>query len=229
MTDKQLIFVHIPRTAGTSFGTAVADWFRATDRLVCPYSNWPHFVENKDKLIEFDLIGGHNYKPLEKLLVREHEFFTLLGEPINRTISHRNLREKSNHPYMSGKTLEESVDDPTWALIANNFQTRMLGCDFGDEVQNDFDFDMKVQPTRDSLKIAKERLESFAFVGIKESYTASVELFNRTFNATCRAYSEGNTGYRSCMNLRTMKKLVEINEYDIELYRFGLDLYRSRL
>ena len=225
MAKQQTVFIHIPRTAGTSFGTLVADEFRRLGKRVCPYSNWPQFVTAKN-LDSYDLIGGQTYYPLINLIADNPIFMTMLGEPVSRLISHQQFLINGGYDF-KGLSIEACLKHSRFQRMYNNFQTRQLGAFFSADIVDDVTFTKDVQATAVTLERAKARLIQFAFVGIKEQFAESIVKYNKVFSANLIPEPREPRPWKTTLSSRELALAKEMNNFDIELYEFGLELFRG--
>lgn len=100
---------------------------RFGDRL-CPAKLWDHII-NTD-VDDFDAYSGHFGPWLADHLNRPLRSFTLLRDPVARTVSHyRHVERAVDHPFhrlTAGRSLAEWVRDPRMALMIENYQARYL-------------------------------------------------------------------------------------------------------
>jgi len=222
-----LVFIHIPRTAGTSFGTVIGNWFVRNGGSVCPYNMWEHFVGATD-LDTYDFIGGHTYYPLVRLIKEPVTFITMLGEPVKRIVSHYHhlIDDGRVHPHLHGLTIEQSLEDALFARRYNNLQTRHLAVDFTD-IETVAEFGERAQATREDLEFAKERLREFAFVGIKDFFNDSIDKYNRIFGTDVEKSTGRSRPWLDGLSDRAVSLAVGLNELDVELYKFALEVFNA--
>ncbi len=94
MSNKPLIcFIHIPRTAGTSFLQAIREEFgdRAlfVKELNAKCENIAALVKNAN---DIDIVAGHQVYGLHRYLERRIHYATLLRNPTERYLSEYTLR-----------------------------------------------------------------------------------------------------------------------------------------
>jgi hypothetical protein len=225
-----MVFIHIPRSAGTAFIENLRLYY---PMLVAPYNMWGHFVGVTD-LDSYDFLGGHsNYQIKDLLTDKNPLWMTLLSEPINRTYSHY-IHLKDNYQnifdnVLKMMTVEEFLFCPFWNRLMNNLQTRLIGTNFrkGTVVDN-VDFLLHVQPTEETLDLAKRRLKKFFFIGIKEKLNESITYLNELLDIQVPLYGYPPTPYSKTLSYKFLAKLEEINQLDMELYKFGLELFEER-
>jgi hypothetical protein len=227
--DKQMVFIHIPRSVGTAFIGNLRIHFPVK---VAPYNMWEHFITATD-LDSYDFLGGHiNYQVVD-LLTEEPLWMTLLSEPINRAYSHYKYMFDSPFIFdnvLKMMTFEEFIFSPFWNRMINNLQARTIGANFKKgTIPSYMDFLLNVQPTPKTLDTAKRRLEQFFFVGIKERLNESIVHLNNLLEIRVPLYGYPPTPYSRGLSYKLLAKLEEINQLDIELYKFGMGLFEDRI
>ena len=85
--DNQLVFIHIPKTAGTSLRYMIEPHFGVSE--ICPLYNRGELEGVNSQYIErFPYIRGHiPYELMEKMLTRKRTWITMLRDPVERYIS----------------------------------------------------------------------------------------------------------------------------------------------
>ena len=86
MTDDRFVFIHIPKTAGTSFRTLLYDIFDET-RVSPPFSGAPLTDEDARKLDSYQVIAGHISWADVKRYFPRRRLITFLRDPIERCLS----------------------------------------------------------------------------------------------------------------------------------------------
>jgi len=229
--DDQLYFIHVPKCAGTSF-ISLMDECYVIDRII-PVHHDIKKLRNEitDKqLNSYHFIRGHlPYDLIIPRLQKHPRVITFLREPVVRLISNFQMRQRVSDPLvglqstLQSLTLEEYLDRADLVLHLANYATRLIGgrkkLDNGDFIPN--------------LELAKERLTNFDFVGIVEDYNDSLDLFcyiydfppirtNRLLNVS------PNRDQRKEISSSTLEKIAEIEWADIELYKFGCELFQKQ-
>jgi hypothetical protein len=139
--DRPLYFLHIPKTAGTSMRSILMEAFG--DRL-CPATMWDDFFREPGlRCGVYDAYSGHFGMILPAFLGTRMRIFTILREPVSRTVSHfHEVRRTVSHPMhylVSKQTLRDFVFDPATVPMLLNFQARYLaatGIILGDLADN---------------------------------------------------------------------------------------------
>lgn len=117
---------------------------------------------------------------------------------------------------------EEYIEMPEY----QNIQTRMLGAD-------SFPY-RNVSVTEEVFCLAAEALDAVFFVGLQEAYDISVEVllreYGQTLNITIAKERDQNTKQlreqkmKLSSNEALMRRLREINHFDLDLYSLGPSL-----
>src|SRR5262245_4548215 len=118
-----LYFLHIPKTAGLSVARLLEEEF---GQGLCPATTLDDlFTTDPVALRSAAAFAGHFGVWLPEIVGRGLRTFTLLRDPIARTISHyRHVRRDPNHPYhryVRDQSLAEFVSDPVTAWMTCNF------------------------------------------------------------------------------------------------------------
>ena len=229
--DEQLYFIHVPKCAGTSFISLVDERY-VIDEIVST-----HYDINKlkneitdEQLAGYRFIRGHfPYDLVVPRLPRQPRIITFLREPVTRLISNFQMRQRVSDPLvgmqetLKNTTLDEFVEQPELIKIFSNRATRLIGGmtkgNAGALVPN--------------LELAKERISNFDFVGIVERFNDSLEMFCYIFGFP-PIVSERNLNISPNRETRSeitpwiMQRLAEIEWADIELYRFGAQLFEKQ-
>lgn len=215
------VFLHIPKTAGTSIGNLFEtnisrnDWYNTIERPEDGYET-DYFrcgVNNPD----LKMVQGHFDIRLHDVFERPYKSFTFLRDPIERTVSfYYYLLQNPSEDLMPKTTLTlEQVFSSKYAHLFENHQVRYL-CG------------KPTKPlTQQDLQLAKENLDKeFAWVGTVETIQEDIIKLGEIFNF--------NTGHLQALNKGKSRPLIEDlsvetreliqqnNTLDIELYNHVL-------
>ena len=173
-----LLFMHIPKTAGTSLRKIIENQVLAKERLfIYSAEDKLDFVnfKNKDKL---KLIFGHfNYADrLDTYLDRQYKFITFMRNPVEQVISNyyhlyntfiKNKNKPKQKSFVNRKFLESLEAFVTNTRVANNLQTKYItGLTHNKQ---------KLYPKK-TLNLAKYHIDNyFDFVGVTENYNDSIK------------------------------------------------------
>lgn len=220
------ISVHLPKTAGTSFATALEYHFG--DSLLLDYAdipiNTPRHDRNKAAIrnslsnAEYDFQGikcihGH-FLPLKYLLLSDRLdalFITWMRNPIERVVSHFYFWQRNFNP--------ETALPLHRKMMAENWSLERF-C-LGPEVRNLYFQFLYGFP-----------LEYFSFIGITEHYNDDFAFFAKNFMASSiepERLNVGNgagDGYKISESLR--KEISQFHAKDMHLYQRALEMRLTR-
>jgi hypothetical protein len=127
--DEQLYFLHIQKTAGTTFTAALDDRFPTQE--ICPAIIGPELFQLPiESLKNYTLFRGHFGYNLVSILPRKSVVITILRDPVERVLSNidhiRRYPDHKNHDLLqSGDLITFLKDESSWAEM-RNLQTRMV-------------------------------------------------------------------------------------------------------
>ncbi|WP_444888134.1 sulfotransferase family 2 domain-containing protein [Microbulbifer sp. JMSA008] len=214
---KPIVFVHIPKTAGTSFRQGL-DYFFGKKKICLDYGvnsaktssivkSWVeserdgwHFA-NAFNRQGYQLLTGHFHSTKYANIFGVGRMITFLRDPVQRVVSEYNhLVKNSDH--------EESFQSFYRRPENINRQLRLVG---------------------------RKSWAEFGFIGFVESYKESLRLLNRKFNINIPYLHKNinkNKTVESCMlSIGQIEELNSLNAEELEFYnraRFQFD-WRLRL
>ncbi|WP_127494669.1 sulfotransferase family 2 domain-containing protein [Paenibacillus glycanilyticus] len=217
MTNKLLFYLHIPKTAGSSFTQTITD--------NCP--NTVHFhtltdgIQLSEELIDADALCGHFIYGIHHFTKRPYRYITMLRHPLERTLSHFYFKYKNpayEVSYDKELTFEEYVLNPYYDAEYCNLQARMIT----GEINNPYP----------SFKKARSHLDKhFAFVGLAEQYDISLFLLAQIMNWKPQYYPKVNvTPNRpaySTLSGDAIKNVILKNEIDRKLYEHACNRFNE--
>ncbi|MEM9449337.1 MAG: sulfotransferase family 2 domain-containing protein [Cyanobacteria bacterium P01_E01_bin.6] len=237
---ERLYFLHIQKTAGTTFYFTLDEKFDPDQ--ICPARFWRQFIrlakEDGKRLRQYRLFRGHFGYSVPQFFKRPTACVTVLRDPIKRSISHFQhiCREPKDRRHKIVKAhnmdLTDFVQHPETRLAIHNLQTRSIAFDLGfKELKKIRRFAAQgvigtPQPERsddDLLAIAKQRLDDFPFVGIVERFQDSLFLLSYVFGwYPIRQARELNKAPKKKtlpdISPEVLETLTELNHLDIQLY-----------
>ena len=224
MEKEQIVFMHIPKTAGTTLRNIVYAQYGET-RVAPIYSEASYIHKEEFEQLadarkdQADVIIGHFGYNFHKLLSgnRPYRFATMLRNPISLCLSlYNHLRNQRFQGIdISLKDMMKKVK----GINFKNMQVRLIA----EEV------DLKLgRSPKEILQTAMSRLEKdFAFVGITERFNESLLLASHQLGWQLRRYERRNITSKLwakdyAEDLRndrvSMDLLMNLNQLDMQLY-----------
>lgn len=218
-------FLHIPKTAGTTFRHILYENFDQAEiypnyyeLVVCQgsrYLNWKEYRDQSESLFPIRkklLIGHFGWAVMRHYGDHSPKALTFLRDPVKRVKSAIIYLQKRNRMY-SGMTIDEIIDQ--YALIEGTMQARHLG----------------YNPKRDNLNRALRNLKALDFIGISERFDESLELCNHTFNWELQPIPKHNVGSYTAETFSPaqIEKIRKACQLDYIIYNRGVELFEERL
>jgi hypothetical protein len=228
MDREALIFLHIPKTAGTTLN-------RMIERQYSPFAIFtidPHRIrataERLKRLPEerrrrLRVVRGHLPYGIHEFLPQGATYITLLREPVARVLSayYFVLRRPLNPLHRKLKRERLRIED-----CLRLFPDRQnLQCRFIAGIEDTAINDERL------LDIAKENLsKSFSVVGLSERFEESLMLMAKTFAWEIPFYENCRVAKtRPQIDPGTVEMIRDYNRFDLELYEFGKGLFQEKL
>jgi len=223
--NTMILSIHIPKTAGTSFGKSLKTKFG--ERLMFDYGDWAgydspevllHRAERteqmrarKDELLEsFDVIHGHFLADKYLGLFPQTDFVAFFRDPSQQTLSNYYFMQNNPHlPHPAVKILHETkmtiLEFLSWDAVQNP-QAKFLG----------------------SVPV-----ESLAMVGLTEEFTRSIDLFRSTFGHDVPAHFVSNVnperpGLEYKMDVELRKAMDKFRAADLDIYRRAKEVFAKQ-
>jgi hypothetical protein len=241
--QRLLIFIHIPKTAGTTLTSLLRDnertRIRAAGNVFKGGGGAREGAElagllgdGAEALKGVRFLTGHLPLGVGEMLPRKLHpgYFTVLRDPADRLLSHffqirarRGGVDEPNKldlpPLPADATLKQALE---LGYVHDNLQTRMLCGDpepFGDV-------------TEEMLEEAKQYLDDLVFIGLTERFDESLVLAKRRLGLRTILYSSSGrvnqARPRGADIPAKLRRAAEAaNRFDIELYEYGKQLFDS--
>jgi hypothetical protein len=222
-TAQTVIFLHIPKTAGTTLYRIIERQYKPGD--VYAIGGTAQSFDTFKNLPEADkaavrLLKGHIDFGVHALLPQPATYFTILRDPVERIVSYyhfvRRTPEHYCHELVTSKGLSLAAFlDSKADVMANNGQTRMIagqlyGYPFGECPDH-------------LLETAKQNLRRhFAVVGLTERFDETLLCLKRSFGWRNLFYARENVAPArqrpNRVDEATRAAIVAANRLDMELY-----------
>lgn len=232
---RPYFFIHVMKTAGSSFRQHITDNFDAAATYPDPalgwdilalYGNIPHLLGmSAEEHRGIEVYAGHFPFVVTELLHRDLVTMTILREPVARTISYLKHAKRSEERHHD-RVLEDIYEDlHVFPGLVWNHQSKIFSMTADDPLQQITDV-IEVDDRR--LALAKENLEKVDVVGVTEQYGEFLGEVEHRFGWTIAPHANRNVGQSDAVPDSLRRQIAEDNEADLELYEFACELRRRR-
>ncbi len=218
----ELISLHIPKTAGTSFRNSLKSIYGDSGAVrldINPIHRWikveERKLETKKLPNEVKVIHGHFH--LDHLyedinLKASVPVITWMRDPVKRVIS--------NYHYLAKRLREELQEEKKDLNILAKMERNLIEYARADVNRN-------VQ----SRYIAQKPLSEFAFVGIVEDYSIELQRMSELFDwKDIPEHQQNKTGYvQPSIPNEWLEEIKDLNQKDCALYTEALNLQKQRV
>jgi hypothetical protein len=223
-----LLFLHIPKTAGSTLRHIIERQY-PPDAILIQHQPTIHQVLQalpQGRVDRLHVVMGHLWFGAHALLPRPATYLTVLRDPIDRIISHYYFVQRDPEHYLhqivQGMSLEEYVTSGCSTEIYND-QTRLL---VGAPIETG-------QPSAEILAVAKQNLDRhFAVVGLTEEFDRSLILMKRCFGWRSPFYIKRNVTRhptKAKISPATLQVIEQHNQLDQALYRYAQARFREQV
>lgn len=229
---KTVIFIHIPRAAGTSLLATLRRLYEP-DSIFIVDNKTPHkSIEEFKRLpnvhkAKVEVIEGHWPVGLHEFISNPYTYITLLRDPVDRVISlYYHILQRPDH-YAHNTVVSKNMSLKDFVLSgvvkeeANNGQTWLLS---GGGLLSE-----------KSLELAKKNLQvHFAVAGVTKMFDETLVLLKHTLGwKRIPFYYRRHVGPNWVPKERISPEVLDVikdyNQLDIELYKYVLDRFKERI
>lgn len=235
-SPERFFFVHLQKSAGTTMRMRLAEYFgwkaiypngSDGEDIYQVIVSVPYLLERmRARGDEVRVVAGHYPLCTTELLEGEFRTFTVLREPVERTLSY--LRHhRVNTPEDQDKSLEEIYDDPLrFHGLAHNHMTKMFSLtteEMTDDMLTRVEFD------DERLERAKKGLDSVEMVGVQDRFEEFCTELNERFGWQLGDEPRfANTSEAVEVSDAFRERIVADHASDIALYEHAVRLCDQR-
>lgn len=221
--NQAAIFLHIPKTAGTTLYHIAERHYKPTEYFIL--NNTPKEVgsfraTSATRLSELRFIGGHIPFGMHDWLPQPATYITFLRQPVSLVNSYYHyVRTTSDHPLHHTAQTNDLLQFLHIDHNMRNPQTRMLAGISAEECQES------------DLALARRNLETaFAVVGLTEQFDATLLLIKDALQWTNVNYARMNVNRKKqSLAPDEIAEIEDANALDIQLYQFATKLFAQQI
>ncbi len=241
--DSLVIFMHIPKTAGTSLRHIVQSQFQPHNvfefynlKTLPPkvrkgIEKYQNLSEAQKKSIRF--VSGHVGFGLHEFLSRPCTYITVLRDPVERVISYYYFLVRNQNEIVKDKTLPEFIK--TFGGVHNSMTCYLSGLTLQAQLQG-CDAKLKSQQF-DPETLAKAKLNltnHFKVVGFVDRFDETCILLKQILGWNIPSlYVRKNVAKHSNVSREippeTLSLIHQFNELDISLYSYAREMFEEMI
>lgn len=219
--NEQFVFIHIPKTAGTTFRFILYNHFQS--KFIYPtqeelkannglYLNPDDLMQQKSFLEKSMIVGHFQINVIHRIKNDQIKKLTFFRNPLDRilsTIKHIKSFDK------------EFVNADVNTILEKNWKRIMYAQSMA----------MGFRPKKRNMKLVRQNIEDLDFVGITEYFDESVRLCNAIFNWELENIEPRNVIKEDVFSALSAKSKMKISRElgpEIQTYRLALNHFRSR-
>lgn len=230
MTQPRLIFLHIPKTAGTTLALVLSRQYigQAVYRLYDAESNKRFRQMTQAERDHFACVMGHPRFGIHQLLGGETTYMTMLRDPIQQVISSYHFVQKLDWHGRYDSAHELSLLEYVEKFRQGERQTRLLtGAD---------NFEVSTRAVEalpaNALEVAKQNLDTyFSVIGLTEEFDMSLMLYQRILGWKNVHYVQRNINRARPRELdaETLTQLQILCATDLALYAYARQRFDAQV
>lgn len=229
-TTPLIFFVHIPKTAGTTFGSIMVRQYGRKNIYACHpdpsvVGRTPEDFKQMpvEERLRYRVVRGHFGYGMHETIGEPAIYVTVLREPLDRAVSHFHYARKRKDHYLHNKIVSENLGLKEYvvngiSLEMDNGQTRMLVGPEGETTPFG-------ECPPEFLERAKQNLrEHFAVVGTSERFDETLVVAKEILGWSMPLYMSWNVSHnrmkREDVPPAVAEAIYQHNSMDVELYRY---------
>lgn len=220
MKEDLTIFMHIPKTGGTTLNAIFRNQYDKNqfyDHLFPVDNMRKKYTElNQEAKNNIKAVSGHYSYGIHEFFSKPFTYFTMLRNPVDRVISQYFFLKSTPtiYPEVKDMTFTEFIN---WAPTAKNGQTKQVSGLFENP----------------SVEKAKENLRTFKVVGITERFDETLFFMKKAFGWSDIKYTNLNITKKRPLKSEVSQKVISLieehNQLDFELYRYAQELFEKQI
>jgi hypothetical protein len=233
----KLIFLHIPKTAGTTLYTVIERQFHADEIYRIDGDHNREDIERfsamaPDERERVACVIGHCAYGMHRNFAGQAQYLTMLRDPVDRIISHyyyvRQTPGNNLHDWLVSNNIQlEDYIFHQQAAELNNGQTRQLcGIPSMDAISGN------AAVSEAAVEAAKQHLEEIVCIGLTEAFDKSLLLFQKVLDWKRIYYHSRNVNearpQREAISESVCELIRNANKLDVELYAYASKLFNER-
>lgn len=234
MADQRYFFCHLPKTGGMSTLVSLIRHFG--EDAIYPL---PEDRENVDAMLDVDhlrtvfeargheikVVVGHFPMCTTELLGAPFRSFTILRDPVERTLSHLRYQRRID-PRFAEMSMTDAYAVPQNLFGAiHNQMVKMLGMTTSELTAGAMSF---VVCNEDHLARAKSVLDAMDVVGVQPDFSAFIAELEHTYGWDVGEPAHVNTTSPVPVDPEFTARIAHDSALDVELYRYAQQLVAER-
>jgi hypothetical protein len=236
MEKEVVIFLHIPKTAGTTLRYIIQYQYKppAIYELYGPSATHSQRLEKLQRLseakkAEIKIVNAHLGFGLHEFLPQPCTYITFLRNPVERVVSMYYYFQRTGNNYVQNLTLKDFIQ--TYGGARDNMTKYLSGEKLKIQL-TDPNNEINYQCSTESLEIAKSNLKKhFKVIGLAERFDESLILLKKRLGWQLPLYDKNNVSKKRPstkeVSKDTLNLIEKFNEFDIQLYEYAKELFEE--
>jgi hypothetical protein len=226
-TNETLLFLHIPKTGGSTVYKILERQYSWAERLRLESPEIARFKTlSAAERGRYRLIHGHLYFGFHRFIQGASTYITFLRHPVERVLSFYYYARSTPDHYLHSQLANKRLDLKT--AIAGELTPELRNGQIRQLAGEEWEDPQRVI-TRAALERAQANLTHFRVVGLLEEFDASLLLLRRAFGWHLPFYIKENVTKEKpdeiFLDPETRGLIEEANRLDLELYEYARNLF----